>query len=343
MRVPNRSRAVLVFLALCLLLYSLHALFFSRTLSTGPDLARAISQTHVPPDSAPGLTLFACVTNELDELARFRLLLSSLYRFFHLSDVSSFVLAVPEQQQQAVLDFLEQFHREQKSTNRIRFQVISERDVIPELHAPISVSSSTFPSRHPGYILQQLLKLAIVDWIHTPFYLTLDTDVLLTRPVSLHDLLPNGKALTNMEGIENHLNWWQAADHVLNAQKTVLRETVAFGATPALMNRETVLKLGRYLERLSERPWRAYLLSHLNGWTEYSVYYTFAKMAGLLEKKYEVTVNGVYGESIWTRAEYDNKDLTALFRNNQGFFIVIQSTTGVSAEEIWRRIQPFYQ
>ena len=59
-----------------------------------------------------------------------------------------------------------------------------------------------------------LVKLAAAVLVETPFYVTLDADVLLTRPTRFEDLVAGGKGLFQPDPGNQHGNWWAASKQV---------------------------------------------------------------------------------------------------------------------------------
>jgi hypothetical protein len=97
--------------------------------------------------------------------------------------------------------------------------------VIPErvlFHASSEVLSNAYP-----YGLQMAIKLLAADLVRTPYYLTLDADILQLHQFLLEDLLvptagaPGSadrevKALYHFEERGVHENWWAGSERVLN-------------------------------------------------------------------------------------------------------------------------------
>jgi hypothetical protein len=60
----------------------------------------------------------------------------------------------------------------------------------------------------PGWVKQQILKLAAPQVVTTPWFITIDADVVATRPVDEQFLLPNGQAIWEQERAGVHMRWW---------------------------------------------------------------------------------------------------------------------------------------
>jgi hypothetical protein len=110
--------------------------------------------------------------------------------------------------------------------------------------------------RADHYGLQMALKLMAAQIIHTPFYMTLDADLVLLRPLSWSSLvttfapLVNDVRSTNQTGYQQaiisqrvvyehedystHDFWWEGAKYFLGSN--VEATELGFGVTPALLS-----------------------------------------------------------------------------------------------------------
>ncbi|MGC1679795.1 MAG: DUF6492 family protein, partial [Pseudolabrys sp.] len=84
--------------------------------------------------------------------------------------------------------------------------VINEEDLLPALR--------DFP-KCGGWYRQQLIKLAAANLVNTEFFLTLDADVILCKPLRLEDLVRSGRALLHPADRHKHTNWWRGSSQVL--------------------------------------------------------------------------------------------------------------------------------
>ena len=69
--------------------------------------------------------------------------------------------------------------------------VINEEDLLPALR--------DFP-KCGGWYRQQLIKLATANLVNTEFFLTLDADVILCKPLRLEDLVRSGESTSASRG-----------------------------------------------------------------------------------------------------------------------------------------------
>jgi hypothetical protein len=162
-------------------------------------------------------------------------------------------------------------------------QILPETRLIPYLReAP----------RGYGWWKQQALKLEAHSIVETDFYLVLDADCLVVRPVEYGDLVRDGRGLIHLEGEEGSIStekWYHHSSKVLslpNPGRLV-------GLTPFLFSREISSKLVEHLRRVhgedgpdgTKDHWRDLLSGSFrwNFWTEFTLYHTFAEGTGLWE------------------------------------------------------------
>ena len=207
-----------------------------------------------------------------------------------------------------------------------RYVVMRDTDVVPELRL----------FRRHGWFVQQLVKLAASERVETPFYLTLDADVVCVRPTRYEDLVIDGRALVQTTP-PHHPEWNDDAERVLSLPRLGRQ----YGVTPAVLSRGAVGALARHVAR-RVRPrlrrlvsWRSYLLRNLP-WTEYALYYTFLERTGSFDAYH---VHGgreaLYSNCVWMEddfADWDPADASAPFS-------VVQSATRIAPENVWARVR----
>ena len=204
---------------------------------------------------------------------------------------------------------------------RDRYEVVADSDVVPELRAA---------SAPHGWSVQQLMKLAIAEWIATPFYLTLDADVICVRRTRYDDLVRDGRAVAQTTK-PHHPEWNDDAARVLGMP----RSSRQHGVTPAVLARDAVLALQAHLDG---DGWRARLLRELP-WTEYALYHTFLEGVGLRHAYHrDGGDRALYGNSVWIESQWRGWLPKA---DGRYCFSVVQSATRVPAEAVWRRVEPY--
>jgi uncharacterized protein DUF6492 len=109
------------------------------------------------------------------DLWRSDILLSSLARFSKPGLFHKIYVAVPTDEEPAVRSSL-------LGCGLLPITAICEADIAPQLPA-YDVG---------GWVRQQVVKLAAASLVETDFYLTLDADVVLCKPLTLSDLVIEG-------------------------------------------------------------------------------------------------------------------------------------------------------
>jgi hypothetical protein len=295
-------------------------------------------------------TIDAVLPLTASDYERARILLRSLDRFF--VDLGICWIVTPDGDLDAI----------GRSIRGARYRVIAESVIIPELRVHNWIRTAVSRSHRPvaGWCVQQLVKLAIAEHIQSEFYVTLDADVICTKPVSLADLVRNGRAIADRHPHDIHREWYVWAERVLGLR----RSGWTHGVTPALLSREAVLLLQRYLAgrvhpflrglgRLWPRAslpnavlagWRSYLLRNLP-WTEYALYNTFLEATGRYGDYYvEESQSRLYGNSVWQEDQFPSWDPAKSFRGPRDFFFsVVQSNGGPTAQEVWEKVRRYLE
>jgi hypothetical protein len=211
-----------------------------------------------------------------------------------------------------------------------RYDVVPESDVVPEIgwfRATAALRARLHlvgPPVH-GWFVQQLVKLAIAERVATPFYLTLDADVVCVRPTSYDDLVRDGRALVQLSP-PNHPEWNDDAERVL----ALPRSGRQYGVTPAVLARAGVLELVRHLERRVDprlrrlgrhlprgrgrdvaASWRSFLVRNLP-WTEYALYMTFLEATGRFDRHHLLAgEDALYANAVWMESQFEAWDPSA--------------------------------
>lgn len=271
----------------------------------------------------------------LKDYERFKILHKSLQLFF--KDLRICWVVTRDSEFEKVKALLKDEH----------YQVIQESAIIPELII-----------RKPrGWYRQQLIKMAIAEKIETEFYLTLDADVICTKPVCFSELIRNGRAITNISKLDLFPEWYRWAERVLGLPRSGLLH----GVTPALLSKEGMISLHNYLSQKVNPAfkslsnflpkesilrsylvsWRGYLLRNLP-WTEYSLYSTFLEGMGLYEKYHiqggDRTLYDSHN-SVWYKEHFSSWKLENVFKGEEDcFFCVVQAKRGISPNEVWEKV-----
>lgn len=273
---------------------------------------------------------------------RARILLRSLAAFFE--PLGRLYVVAPDGEADAVRAELAGFEH----------VLLRDSDVIPEigwfrgtarLRARLRLVGPPFH----GWYVQQLVKLAIAKRVETPFYVTLDSDVICVNSTTYGQLVSDGRAVVQTTP-PNHPEWNDDAERVL----ALPRSGRQFGVTPAVLSRAAVRELTAHLEnrvdkrlrRLArrvprERPravltsWRSFLLRNLP-WTEYALYHTFLEQTGRFDV-YHVDggYDALYSNCVWMESEFGSWDPAA---DATVPFTVVQSATRIPPERVWDKV-----
>jgi hypothetical protein len=242
-----------------------------------------------------------------------------------------------------------------------RIVVMRESTVVPEL-SQYRRLYRLFGRTHDmsGWYIQQLVKMAMAQFVETPFYLTLDADVICLKPVKYSDLVRDGRGIARRTTEDIHPKWYRWAERVLK----IPRSRFTHGVTPAVLSRDAMACLQRYLQGQVRRPlrfagavwrgtkigrgdpwggWRAHLIRSVP-WTEYALYGTFLEAMGLYDL-YHVDggPEAIYSNSVWAGEAFETWEPRALLTKPGSYFVVFQSTTGIAPEVIWERVRPLIE
>ncbi len=199
-----------------------------------------------------------------------------------------------------------------------------------------------------GWIKQQIIKLAAPQVVTTPWFVTIDADVVATRSVDAEFLLPGGRAIWEREPAGAHFEWWVNSARVLGVPLVLERDTLAFGVTPAVMSTEAVRSLVDAIETAHPgSTWsRTLAHNHAWGWTEYTLYWTHLLATGRASALYSDVGRVPYdlAESVWTAAEFQTLASDVLDRvfapDADHAFAVFQSNLERPLEETVRMLRP---
>jgi hypothetical protein len=265
-----------------------------------------------------------------------RLLLPSLLHYFEA--LGTCWVVVPGKE----------FKKLQKQIRDPRFRVVPEDAVLPELEkAKVRHTKNDRPLS--GWMVQQLLKLSMARHVSTPFYLTLDADVVCVKPVHYETLIRDNRAIARVSEQDPQARpasinaaWYRMSAEFLGlpgAKRT-------HGVTPIMLSSEAVLRLFGFLEaRSSGKRKRAehQLLKDL-AWTEYTLYYTYLEHFALLETYHLPVPHDISGNGIWQRWNPDLWNPAQSFGSQDQFwFSVLQSNNpNLELNSIVHRIQTYF-
>src|SRR5688572_2283433 len=287
------------------------------------------------------------------DIERSKLLFRSLAQNF--ADLGTLFVVTRDSEVRAVRDLAKSLPR------RLNVRVESELTIAPELRI----------THCSGWYRQQVVKLAIAEHVESELYLTLDADVVCTRPVSAAELAPGGRGLCHVLNENSHPLWYERSAKVLGMSP--VRTGILHNVTPAVLHRGAVRELARcFGERAEKRryapglrgirqalklgaarwfgakdyaPWRLMLTAGLP-WTEYALYYTFLEATGLFDRFHVVSPFCVYDveRSIWYRKRDDFGDwdpAPCFAGSGPPWFVVVQSNTHLEPERVQAKFAPY--
>lgn len=256
-------------------------------------------------------------------------------------------------------EYAEFAKRYSAKTLPFELRVESELQVVPEFNLKLKLS---------GWFRQQLIKLAIFERIEGDLYLTLDADVICTRPVTAEQLVGSGRGACFTLPQTDFQYWYDRVEQVLRVQAP---RGGMHNVTPALLHTGAMQELKAALEaKIARREysrgirgwkqrwflrqtrnhgqtaaWRVYLAA-ARPWTEYALYYTFLEASGSFDRYHFNASVCIYDieRSLWAA---DSTQLPASWDPSPAFrgegppwFLVVQSNTGISAEVIRQKLGP---
>jgi Family of unknown function (DUF6492) len=126
------------------------------------------------------------------DLARAAILLDSMTRHVPRERIGELLVVTRPQDVAEVRDRLERYRK------RLRLVVVDEDALCPDLRANPQTLND-WPKPNLGWHRQQVLKLASSGWMQTPFYMTLDSDIIFTRPFDPGEFVRGENSLIGVE------------------------------------------------------------------------------------------------------------------------------------------------
>lgn len=189
-----------------------------------------------------------------------------------------------------------------------------------------------------GWRKQQFLKLLVARRVESPFYLSIDCDHILTRPLRHADIVRDGRSVVTPEPRSHHAEWWVGPADILEVPRV---GDSAITISCVCMATEAVIGLLDHLESSFGDGWVDVLLDR-EDWVDYSLYYTYAsgvQPPGRFHVPGPLLGVGV-GESIWFPEDIARWSAEAAFSGNH-HFVCLQSNTNVSLDLIREWTSPY--
>ena len=252
------------------------------------------------------ITFIAVVAGK-DDINRFlELTLYSILKNFNNADIEEFLIITREQDMDYFQNELNKNNYNKDYNNQIK--IINEKKVFNK-------------KVYSNYQLQIILKLYISYYVKTELYITLDSDMYLTKKISINDIIVDNKPIVNFEKIKYHIGWHNSTKKILNIDFNENDDCI--GVTPSILYTNFVKQLLKEYEKD--------ILSFPKLFTEYSLYSLF------ITHKYNISLDklyyrkNLYNNCIWNKLDnkfditiYTNK-IKEQFNEKETIFSIIQS------------------
>ncbi len=267
-----------------------------------------------------------------ENLARCRILFSSLIAFAEPDLLKEIHVVTPP-------DDCEDARRLCAEWPSLPLRAFDERDYLPVLRRRWFAR---------GMYIQQLIKLTAANRLDTPFFLTLDPDIILCKPLRKSDLFVHGRALLDPEPRRARPEWWTGSAGVLGIPVDLQADGMML--TPALLSSTVCQRLFQHLEQRHSGDWDSSLLRLTRrDWTEYALYHLMAEYTGLLARVHAVAGDGtpkrlMCPTAVWAEFQFERWNLPECFdRAKPGFFTLVQSNTRIAPNAIRDRLAGYLE
>ena len=248
----------------------------------------------------------ACRSHGQDELARAQILLESLER-------------------NAKPGFLRRVWIVSEANQKLPVAARLVGRYEPELHFLDERELIGEPSQIRGWHKQQLVKLA-AHQLTTPYYLAVDADCICHSPIGADQLIPGGRGVVSPISKSVHPHWWEQTSRTLKIPLNT--EEPIIGVTPQVLSQEISKQVKLHIETYLHDDWLDFL-GGTGQWTEYTAYDLIARQYRLFDRHH--IFGELSGNNLWRNGD---KDKWRLSRHAPGFFSVVQSNTGISAQQV---------
>jgi len=284
------------------------------------------------------------IGGERNDLARAIIQGRSLRHFFRRDELLRVSVVGRAGELQQIADALKPLE-----TPWLQYNVVDEATIDPGLPE----------SKVVGWYKQQVIKMAAPEWLGANFWMTLDADVVCTRLIGIDDLLPGGRALLwvdELPAVPIFAQWSWSVRELLGMVGPPA--TLAMGVTPLIYAAPIMRAAHQAIEAVHGRPWKDVLLDpaiaggytrrYGHGWAENQIYYAIGARLGLLRTCHAFSGIDVpqrlHAHGIWRTGEWSSWNEALAFDPAQpGFFAVCNSYTGVPAEVVAEKIQPYLE
>ena len=234
------------------------------------------------------------------------LTLYSILRNFNNNNIEEFLIITPPRNMKY---FRQQLYKKYFYNNKIK--LINERTVYTK-------------EIKKKYHLHMLLKLYASFIVKTKLYITLDSDIYLTKKISIKDIIINNKPILNFEQVFWHPDWHNANKDILgiinNIKLNITNSNLNIkglnnldknndctGVTPCILYRDITKELlNKYSTKMEDLP------SLFTEYSLYSLYITHILKIQLDELYYR---KPLYNKCIWFRMSEDKYNFKNDFKD----------------------------
>jgi len=198
----------------CSYWFSMH-LLLPKPVSQYPESHARITRTidtsavHITAQSNLESLLTLVLPLTLDDLSRASVLLHTLQQI-PINTVHELLVFVPDNQHSLVQAAIQGI----AASLNLQFAIRSAAE-----STLFARGTETAKQAYP-YAIQMAVKLIAARLVRTPYYVTLDADVVLLRPFIVHNLIPDKKAIYHFEERSMHENWWRCSERLLHLSAT---------------------------------------------------------------------------------------------------------------------------
>jgi hypothetical protein len=166
-----------------------------------------------------------------------------------------------------------------------RCVVVGVRDVLPRSVFALPFTKLWMNIRRPvpplrGWIIQQLVKLAVANHVSERIIVMADSDLVFIRPVTVATFAPGGQARLYRldegvgESLPRHLLWHAVAHDVLGLPPAPPPPLPDYVSSLNTWDRHVVNRMLQRVEQLTGRQWLEVIGKelHFSEWTLYGVY-----------------------------------------------------------------------
>jgi hypothetical protein len=230
--------------------------------------------------------------------------------------------------------------------------LVDEEQLVPEFRKYPDVT---------GWRKQQIIKLAISSLMESRFYLTFDADVVCTSPLSEEILLPDNRALLQLQDIDIHRNWWISSARYIDINLADI--TQGMDVTPAILATDVCRSLMGYLTK-DKKSWVEILLApHRQhawqkflpnfdkryNWTEYTLYFLYLKKMNSVELYHCIGDTGQVRQrlftnhlSVWQSSSFEQWNPELVFSpEDPGLFCIIQSNKNIPPQVVLKKVEKY--